>query len=117
MFKRNWKLFLEDILECIERVERYIEEKKFEIFRSDSKTIDAVIRNLEIIGEAARNIPEDVKEENSSIPWQDIIDFRNRITHGYFDISLEIVWYIIKKELPDLKQKVRKMLEGDDISK
>ncbi len=111
MSKREWKLFIEDILECIGKIDKYIDEKDFEAFRSDSKTVDAVIRNLEIIGEAARNIPNDVKDKYSNIPWQDIIDFRNRINHGYFDISLKIVWRIIKHELPTLEFQMKHILE------
>ncbi len=91
MFKRNWKLFIEDMLECMQKIERYFQDMKFEEFQSSEITIDAVLRNLEIIGEAARNIDEDIKNKYDDIPWQDIVDFRNRITHGYFNISLAIV--------------------------
>ncbi len=91
MFKRNWKLFIEDMLECMQKIERYVQDMEFEEFQSSEITIDAVLRNLEIIGEAARNIDEDIKNKYDDIPWQDIVDFRNRITHGYFNISLAIV--------------------------
>lgn len=91
MSKRNYKLFLEDILEAIEKIEKYISNMDFEIFKKDDKTVDAVIRNMEIIGEAARNIPDNIKSKYTEVPWREIIDFRNRITHGYFGISLSII--------------------------
>lgn len=113
MSKRNWKLYIEDILECIEKIERYIGDFQFDEFKNDSKTIDAVVRNLEIIGEASRNIPEEIKNKYSEIPWRDIVDFRNRIAHEYFGISLSIAWYIIKQELPKLKQQIKQILEKE----
>ncbi len=110
MSKRNWKLFIEDMLECIQKIEKYIQHMEFGDFRKSDMVIDAVLRNLEIIGEAARNIDVNIRNKYNDIPWQDIVDFRNRIAHGYFTISLSIVWQIIKQELPPLKEKLNKML-------
>ena len=111
MSKRNAKLFIQDILEAIEKIENYVAGTDFESFKKDSKTVDAVIRNLEIIGEAARNIPEGMKRKYGDIPWRDLVDFRNRITHEYFGISLTIVWHIIKQELPQLEKRMKQILE------
>jgi len=86
MSKRDWKLFVEDILESIELIESYITDMNFEEFKNDRKTIDAVIRNLEIMGEAAKNISENIKKEFQNIDWKGLIGLRNGITHRYFGI-------------------------------
>lgn len=110
MSKREWKLFVEDVLESIGLIEKYIEGMKNEDFVNDRKTTDAVVRNLEIIGEASRHIPDEVKEKYPDIDWKGVIGLRNRITHEYFGISLRIVWDIVKQELPKLKEQMKKIL-------
>jgi len=110
MYKLNWKLFLEDILESIELIESYIADINFDNFKNDRKTIDAVVRNLEIIGETTNNIPVIVKNKYVDIDWKGMIGLRNRIAHGYFGINLTIIWEIIKKELPFLKDKMQQIL-------
>ena len=79
MSKRDWKLFVEDILECIGKIENYIENMKFEDFEKDDKTTDAVVRNLEIIGEASKNIPDNVKTRYQNVYWKGVVGLRNRI--------------------------------------
>lgn len=110
MYKLNWKLFIEDILESIELIESYIADINFDNFKNDRKTIDAVVRNLEIIGETTNNIPDIVKNKYEDIDWKGMIGLRNRIAHGYFGINLTIIWEIIKKELPFLKDKMQQIL-------
>ncbi len=83
----------------------------YEGFTDDRKTIDAVVRNLEVIGEASRQIPDEIKEKYSEIDWRAMIDLRDRIVHEYFGISLSIVWNIIKKELPSLKEHLKSIKE------
>ena len=111
MSKRYWKLFVEDIVESIELIEKYTENINFEDFRNDKKTIDAVVRNFEIIGEASKYIPEEIKEKHKDVDWKGIIGLRNRIAHEYFGVSATIIWYILKEELPPLKEKIRLILE------
>jgi uncharacterized protein with HEPN domain len=111
MSKREWKLFVEDILESINLIEKYIEGVEEKDFNSDRKTIDAVVRNLEIIGEAAKYIPEDVKYKFSDVDWKGVLGLRNRIAHEYFGISVSIIWDIITKELPLLKEQMEKVLK------
>lgn len=111
MSKRHWKLFVEDILESTELIEDYIANMKEEDFKKDRKTVDAVIRNLEIIGEASRNIPDEVKIIYKQIDWKGLIGLRNRIAHEYFGVSLTIVWNIVKYELPLLKEKLKQIIE------
>lgn len=103
MSKRSPELLLEDILEAIEKIERFTVGYSKEQFESDAKTADAVIRNLEIIGEAANRIPEDFQNKHSDVAWNQIIGLRHRIVHDYFGIDLEIIWSILKNDLPTLK--------------
>jgi len=109
MSERNWKLYVEDILEAINFIEDYIENYTFERFISDRKTIDAVVRNLEVIGEASKHIPEEIKGEYKSIDWFGIRGLRNRITHEYFGLSYRIIWKIITEEFPYLKKEFKKI--------
>ncbi len=111
MSKRDYRLFLQDILESIERIEEYIEGYNFETFTKDRKTVDAVLRNLEIIGEAAKHIPENIRMQHPEIPWKRVIGLRNVVIHHYFGVDLSIVWVIIKKQLPELKKAVISLLE------
>lgn len=113
MSKREWKLFVEDILESIELIEEYVAKMEFEDFKKDRKTIDAVVRNLEIIGEASKNIPDEIKSSYQEVDWKGIIGLRNRIAHEYFGVSLTIVWNIIQQELPRLKKQFKQILEKD----
>ena len=107
MSKREWKLFVEDILESIELIESYVYNMELSDFAKDRKTIDAVVRNFEIIGEASKFIPENIKNKYADIDWKGIIGLRNRIAHEYFGISVPIVWDIIKTELPRLKNQMK----------
>lgn len=100
MSKRDSMLLIEDILESSNKIIEYTKDLSFEQFISDNKTIDAVIRNFEIIGEAANRLPEQFKNYNSSIDWNRIRGFRNRIVHNYFGIDHSIVWQIKEKYLP-----------------
>jgi len=83
MSKRDWKLFLMEILESIKKVDEYIANINYEQFLSDSKTKDAVVRNLEIIGKAANQIPKDIQQKFNDVPWNQIVGLRNRLIHGY----------------------------------
>lgn len=114
MSKRQWRLFIEDILECIGKIEEYTEDMSFDEFGKDSKTVDAVVRNLEVIGEASKNVPDEVKKQYQKIYWEGMIGLRNRIVHEYFGVDLKIVWHIIKEELPALKEKMKLVLERSE---
>ena len=111
MSKREWKLFIEDILESIRLIKNYVENMGFDDFKNDRKTIDAVVRNFEIIGEASRFIPDEIKGKYENADWKGIVGLRNRIAHEYFDISLSIVWHIVMKELPTLEDQMKEILE------
>ena len=103
MSKRPIELLLNDMLDAIGKIEQYVDGLTFETFSSDQKTIDAVARNLEIIGEAANRLPEDFKAKYSSIEWYKVVGLRHRIIHEYFGIDLQIIWQIVHTDLPILR--------------
>lgn len=109
MSKRNPQLLLEDILLAIGKIERYTTDFTKETFLADEKTIDAVVRNLEIIGEAVRQLPDNFKMAHSDIPWWQVAGLRNRIVHDYFGLDQEIIWQIIEKDILDLRSKIRSL--------
>ncbi len=102
MSKRDTSLLLEDMLQSAQKIKRYTKDFNYESFLSDDKTIDAVVRNFEIIGEAANRIDPDFRDNTPEIEWNRIRGFRNRIVHEYFGIDYEIVWEIIIAYLDDL---------------
>jgi uncharacterized protein with HEPN domain len=102
---------LNDIKEAIRRISIYIENLSYEEFLKDLKTEDAVVRNLEIIGEAAKNISEELKREYSQIPWKDLAGVRDRLIHHYFGVNFDIVWNVAKKELPGIILQVEEILK------
>ncbi len=112
MFRRNWKLCIENILESKNLIEEYNKNYTFDDFLKDRKTIDAVLRNLEIIGKASRYIPSEIKNKNKDIDWIGIQGLRNRITHEYFCLSYQIIWIIIKNELKIIKEKLKEVLNN-----
>jgi uncharacterized protein with HEPN domain len=110
--------YLEHIIEAIERIDEYLADVSEVTFLEDRKTQDAVIRNFEIIGEAAHNIERyhaQFAAAHPDVPWTVIYAMRNRVAHGYFKVDLEIVWKTIHAELPELHAQIRKLL--DQISK
>ncbi len=102
MPKRDGDLLLADILEAATKIRRYTSGMDLEQFKSDSKTTDAVVRNLEIIGEAAKNLPDSVIQAYPGIPWRQIAGLRNRIVHDYFGVDLELIWKIVVSNIPTL---------------
>ncbi|MDR1671762.1 MAG: DUF86 domain-containing protein [Alistipes sp.] len=102
MSERNPRLLVEDILESCEKILNYTAKLSFEEFVADPKTVDAVVRNFEIIGEAAWRLPEEFKDARPEIDWFRIRGFRNRIVHDYFGIDYSIVWQIKDNFLPEL---------------
>lgn len=111
MSKRDAKLYLSDIVESVSKIEKYTNSFSYKKFSKDKMLIDAVIRNLTIIGEAAKNIPKEIKSKNSDIVWREIIGLRNKVTHEYFGVDEEILWQTIKEDLPYLKTKILKILK------
>ena len=108
---RNYNLYLNDILAAIKSIERFVEDMDFEKFVKDDKTSSAVIRKFEIIGEATKNIPDEIREKYPNIPWKEMAGMRDRLIHFYFGIKYELVWETIKKEIPKIKPLIKKILK------
>ena len=104
--ERDSILYLEDIVLAMDRIQEYITGLDFRNFKWDHKTVDAVIRNFEIIGEASKNLSIAIKDKYSNVPWEEMYRLRNRISHEYFGIDSNLVWEILKNDLPELKDKV-----------
>ncbi|MBD3375182.1 DUF86 domain-containing protein [candidate division KSB1 bacterium] len=111
MSKRQDIDLIRDILECIKRIEMYTVNMNYGDFQKDLKTQDAVIRNLEILGEAAKSLSTIVKESHPEILWKQIAGTRDKLIHDYFGVNIDIVWGISKNDLPDLQNKIVKLLQ------
>ena len=111
MSKRGDIEFLSDIKEAIKRIEEYTEKIDYDKFLKDKKTQDAVVRNLQIIGEAVKNIASDFKKKHTGIEWKKITGLRDKITHYYFGVNWDIVWDVAKNKLPELFVKVKDILK------
>jgi len=111
MSKRDSLLLLEDMLDAAQKIKRFTLNLSFEEFLSDEKTVDAVVRNFEIIGEAANRIDPELKNKKTEIEWTRIRGFRNRIVHDYFGIDYRIVWEIIESYLDDLIIKLESIID------
>ena len=112
MSKRDWRILLEDILGAIRKIEKYTKNLSRDDFIKNSMVADAVVRNLEIIGEASKNISAEVQKNLPHIPWKKLSGIRNRIVHEYFGVDLSIIWFIIENELAQLKQTISKELKN-----
>ncbi|MGE0085771.1 MAG: DUF86 domain-containing protein [Desulfococcaceae bacterium] len=113
--KRDTMLFLKDIVKASEHIKKFVEGLTFYDFLRDEKTSSAVIRKFEIIGEAAKNIPEFIRIRYPDILWKDISGMRNRLIHGYFGIDYFIVWNTIESDIPNILSSVSKII--DDLEK
>ncbi len=115
MSKRTDRDFLSDIQEAIRRIGKYTAGITYQAFLEDTKTQDAVIRNLEIIGEATKNLSQDLRERYPHVPWKGMAGVRDRLIHHYFGVNLDIVWQIVTDELPEVASQLKKILqeEGD----
>ena len=107
---RIYRLYLEDIVEASERITSYLKDLTYRDFERDQMRLDAVIRNLQIVGEAVKKLPDSIKEEYPNIAWQEIAGLRNRVTHVYFDVDIDIIWDVVKIELPMLKVQIQEIL-------
>jgi len=109
--KRNVEIYIKDIIEYMERAENHIKNFQLDQFLKDDKTCDAVIRCIEVIGEAAKNIPEEIRISYPSISWRDLAGMRDKIIHSYFTVDFNTVWLVVKEDIPKLKPMVKKVLE------
>jgi uncharacterized protein with HEPN domain len=109
MPRRDPDLLIEDILEALRKISIYTTGMGPEEFRQDLKTVDAVIRNLEIVGEATRQLPSEFTARYPDVPWRQIAGLRNRVIHEYFSVDLEIVWQVIQADLPQLEAQLSRL--------
>lgn len=100
---RDVQVYIEDIIDAINSIEAYTKDLTYEDFVSDRKTVDAVIRNFEIIGEATKQVPLSVRREYPKVPWRDMAGMRDKLIHGYFGVQLDVVWKTIKERLPAVR--------------
>lgn len=106
-------MYLEDIQTSMNRIAEYIDGLDFSSFKQDYKTVDAVIRNFEIIGEASKKLPVRIKEQNPDIPWEEMYYLRNKVSHEYFGIDYEIIWDVAKNYLPKNKDQIDGLIETE----
>ncbi len=109
---REVKDYFQDIIEAMENALIFVEGMDFEKFKEDKKTIYAVSRAIEIIGEAVKNIPENIKKHYLDIPWRSIAGMRDKLIHAYFGVNLKMVWQVVKKDIPELKSKFENILKN-----
>jgi len=111
MKKRDYGDFVQDILDSINDVENFIDGMEFEDFINDKKTIYSVVRAIEIIGEAAKNVPEQIRTKYPDVPWKQMAGMRDKLIHEYFGVDLEILWKTAKDDVPQLKTPISKVFE------
>ncbi|MBM3181886.1 MAG: DUF86 domain-containing protein [Chloroflexi bacterium] len=109
--KRVYEDYLRDMLENAEKALSFVEGLDYDGFCKDDKAMYAVIRAFEIIGEAARQVPEDVRDANPEIPWREITGMRNKLTHEYFGVNTKVVWRTVNEDLPVIIPVLKKMLK------
>ena len=108
---RDYKVSLQDVLQAIADVAEFTGAMTLEQFKSDKKTVHAVVRNLEVIGEAIKSVPADIRDQHPGVPWQRIAGLRDILIHHYFGIDVDIVWDIVQNKLSDLKTQVEGILK------
>jgi uncharacterized protein with HEPN domain len=107
---RDPKLYIKDIIDAMETLEKFIEGMDFEEFRGDDKTTSAAIRKFEIIGEAAKQMPDEIKQKHPDVPWKEMAGMRDRLIHLYFGVDYNLVWTTIKNRIPQVKPLIRKII-------
>lgn len=109
----DYKLYRQDILDAIDKIERYASDLNLERFQQDELWIDAINMNLLIIGEAANAVPTDVQQRHAAVDWRNIIGLRNILAHEYFRLNLDRIWNVIAAELPPLKQQIEQVAASE----
>jgi len=114
MSNRAERAFLSDIREAVHRIEAYVEGVTYADFLQDTKLQDAVIRNLEIVGEATKKLSDELRTAYPDIPWKNMAALRDRLIHHYFGVNLDIVWQIATNDLPKVGEQIGRILENQD---
>ena len=108
--KRDPQVYIDHMLESIENIQHYTEEIDFETLLVDTKTQDSVVHRMQLLGQSAKNLPEDIRENHPEIPWRQIIGMRNIIVHEYLGLDLAEVWNVIGQDLPELEEQLKKII-------
>ncbi len=109
---REFEDYLKDILDAMKKTQHFIDGLSYEEFSQDDKTVFAVIRALEIIGEATKNMPDDIRKENPGVPWKEMAGMRDILIHDYFGVDMETVWLTITEKIPKVKPLLQKILDN-----
>jgi uncharacterized protein with HEPN domain len=109
--KREIGDYVQDILEAMVNAVKFIENMSYDEFAQDTKTVYAVLRAIEVIGEASKNIPDDVRKRYPEIPWKDMAGMRDKVIHEYFGVKIERVWLTVKDDIPRIKPLIKKVLQ------
>ena len=114
MKRRDLRDYLQDILDAVNDIERFVADMSYEQFIKDKKTLNAVVRSIEVIGEASKRLPLSLKAKNSELPWKEITGMRDKLIHAYFGMDTETIWKTVKENIPQLKQTIKKMAKDQE---
>jgi len=109
--KRDFTLYLVDIIDNVNDASGFISDLSYEQFMADKKTVNAVIRSIEVVGEATKQVPEEIRAKRPNVPWKAMAGMRDKCIHGYVDIDYEVVWAAAKEELPAIRDEVQSLLD------
>ena len=110
---RDYRIYLKDIVAAMDSIERFIAGMKFETFQADDKTASAVMRKLEIIGEAVKQVPEDVRQKYPHVPWREMAGMRDKLIHFYFGVDYSLVWRAVTERVPEIKREIQQILQQE----
>jgi uncharacterized protein with HEPN domain len=108
---RDYRDYLQDIFDAVNDIENFVDNMTYEEFIKDRKTLNAVVRSIEIIGEASKNIPETMKAKHKELPWKQMAGMRDKLIHAYFGVDIETLWKAVKENIPQLRQSIQQMLQ------
>ncbi len=114
MKRRDYRDYLQDILDAVDDVEVFVGDMSFEEFKKDRKTLNAVVRSIEIIGEASKKLPDSLKAKYRELPWKEMSGMRDKLIHAYFGMDTETIWKTVKENIPPLKKSIQKMLKDQE---
>ena len=114
-FMRDYRLYLQDILAAMIDAQKFVEGMDFDAFTADDKTVSAVVRKLEIVGEATKNVPETIRQKYPQVPWRQMAGMRDRLIHGYYDVNYSVVWEVVTELIPPLQPIIKQILKDLEV--